>query len=79
MGRTGRDYAMKLRARWVGDLPRAGDYLMSTSRPKFAYRVLEVKTHGSMCRQLTIEVDRLLAGDVPMHARIHPWRWDARG
>ena len=44
---------MKLRARWTGSPPpKVGDYLMSTQRPRFAYRICKV-TH----------VDRLVGWD----------------
>jgi len=74
---------MKLRARWLGSPPRTGDYLMSPTRPRFAYRVLEVQTRDAAVRwdsvakseylHLTILVDRMPAADVPKHARVHPW------
>jgi len=78
---------MKLRARWVGLPPQPGDYLMSDTRPRFAYRVLQVvasskvalESGGLESRKLQIEVDRIVAAGVPPQARVHPWKWDRRG
>ena len=80
---------MKLRARWTGAPPRIGDYLMSPTRPRYAYRVCAIDAAADRAvrwdpelklevRRLTITVDRLSARDVPRDARIHPWRWDKR-
>lgn len=78
---------MKLRARWDGTPPRVGEYLMSTTRPRYAYRITQVKnssrvrwnpTVGAETRQLVIVVDRVDRDSVPKHARIHPWKWDRR-
>lgn len=80
---------MKLRARWVGPPPRAGDYLMSDTRPRYAYRVEQVTcasshvlwdpTAKAETRRLQIVVDRVATSAVPQHSRIHPWKWDRRG
>lgn len=79
---------MTLRARWIGPPPRTGDYLMSAVRPRHAYRVERVINASSLvrwdpaakaeARRLQIVVDRVAAGAVPKHARIHPWKWDRR-
>lgn len=78
----------KLRARWIGSPPRTGDYLMSTHRPRYAYRVEQVTNVSSEVhwdpvakaevRRLLIEVTRVARGAVPGHVRIHPWKWDKR-
>lgn len=80
---------MKLRARWPGVLPRVGDYLMSPTRPRGAYRISAIEVSADRAvrwdlalkqevRQLTIVVDRVPTSAVPENARVHPWRWDKR-
>jgi hypothetical protein len=80
---------VKLRARWTGGfLPRVNDYLMSTTRPRFAYRISRVtranpRVHWdpvlkTEVHRLAIEVDRVPIPAVPKTARVHPWRWDKR-
>lgn len=79
---------MKLRARWIGPPPRAGDYLMSQIRPRYAYRITSVinasscvrwdSTAKAEARQLQIVADRVATTEVPKHARIHAWKWDRR-
>lgn len=79
---------MKLRARWCGPPPRVGDYLASSTRPRFAYRVCEVRNVDSLVRwdpaqkaelrRLAIEVDRVPIAKLPTAARVHDWRWDKR-
>lgn len=79
---------MKLRARWIGPLPRIGDFLMSAVRPRYAYRITEVirtspyvtwdQVAKAEVHQLQIVADRIARTAVPEHARIHPWKWDRR-
>lgn len=79
---------MKLRARWIGVPPRVGDYLASTTRPRYAYHVRSIAHPDSLVRwdpeqkaevrRLVIEVDRVPVADVNPTARLHPWRWDKR-
>lgn len=79
---------MKLRARWSGPPPRVGDYLASPTRPRFAYRVRDVRNVDSLVRwdptrkaelrRLAIEADRVPIARLPTAARVHPWRWDKR-
>lgn len=79
---------MKLRARWTGPLPRAGDYLASPTRPRYAYKVLGgtrieplvrwASDAKAEVRRLAIEVDRVPLVSVEPSARVHPWRWDKR-
>lgn len=79
---------MKLRAQWTGAVPRVGDYLVSPTRPRFAYRVCNVSCPDSRVRwdalkkaelrRLVIEVDRVPIIALPRSARVHPWRWDKR-
>ena len=94
MGRTPRDVhrqaaeAVKLRARWLGPPPRAGDFLMSAVRPRYAYRIDEVINASSQVgwdpaakketRRLQIVAERVAKDDVPPHVRVHPWKWDRR-
>ncbi len=79
---------MRLRARWIGLLPRASDYLMSSVRPRFAYRVREVVRADPRVRwdparraeyqDIVIVVDRVPRDAVPRSARVHAWHWDRR-
>ena len=79
---------MKLRARWRGLLPRNGDYLVSPTRPRFAYRVRGVDrvdplvhwdpVRKTELRRLVIEVDRVPIAELPTAARVHDWSWDKR-
>ena len=78
---------MKLRARWTGAPPRIGDYLMSPTRPRYAYRICALTSNHLVSwdpalkqevRRLTITADRLPPSSVPKDARVHPWRWDKR-
>jgi hypothetical protein len=79
---------VKLRARWTGPVPRVGDYLASTTRPRYAYRIRRIlRTDPTVrwdpaqkveVRSLSIEVDRVPIAAVQPLARVHPWRWDKR-
>lgn len=79
---------MKIRATWRGPLPKAGDYLMSQVRPRFAYLLLSVTSTSPEVRwdaashaeinRLAFEVARVAKTDVSPHARVHPWKWDKR-
>jgi hypothetical protein len=80
---------MKLRARWTGSPPpKVGDYLMSTMRPRFAYRICEVTHVDRLVRwdpalktefqHYKITAERKPLDTVPKEARIYPWRWDKR-
>ncbi len=80
---------MRLRARWAGAPPKPGDYLMSSTRPRFAYRVRDVACPDSIVRwdpeqkaevrHLAIDVERVQVNAVSTTARVHAWRWDKRG
>ena len=80
---------VKLRARWDGVPPHIGDYLMSEIRPRFAYRVCEVKRTDRIVAwdpvmktefvKIDIVATRVDRSTVPEGVRIHPWRWDRRG
>lgn len=75
---------MILRARWSGHLPRPGEYLMSSSRPRYAYRLMDVEAlktlahHPAGSKRLKLTCERIDAGLVPEGAVVHPWKWDAR-
>jgi hypothetical protein len=79
---------VKLRARWTGAPPRVGDYLMSSMRPRYAYRICEVTRVENIVRwdpvlktefsHYTIAAERGPLESVPKEARVHPWRWDKR-
>jgi len=79
---------VKLRARWTGTPPNVGDYLMSTQRPRFAYRICEVSRHDRIVRwdseiktefqHYSIAAERKPLDTVPKDAHVHPWRWDKR-
>jgi hypothetical protein len=78
---------MILRARWMGPLPKVGEYLMCRHRARGAYRI-EALPRSSMVgwdtkarsevRDLRLAVERV---DLPLPrgAVVHPWRWDRRG
>lgn len=79
---------MKVDATWTGALPRIGDYLLSSHRPRFAYRVVafekdnHVEWDGevkSSRYKLAITVDKVGLRDVPDDATVHPWKWSPRG
>ena len=86
--RAERKAPVKLQARWLGAPPKVGDYLMSQTRPRYAYRVEGVKLAFPSVgwakkeqmeeRLLKLEVTRVDASAVSKHARIHPWKWDKR-
>ena len=75
---------MILRARWQGRLPEIGEYLMSSTRPKFAYRITGVEElrylphHVPGYQRLKLAVDRISAPDVPAGGVVWDWKWDAR-
>jgi YD repeat-containing protein len=79
---------MKLRARWAGAPPRVGDYLMSPTRPRGAYRITAIdatdravqwdQAQKQEVRRLTITADRVPTSAVHAHARVHAWSWDKR-
>lgn len=82
---------MKLRAHWAGELPKVGDYFMSTMRPKYAYRIVAIGSHAAIadCDRirlhldresywLEVEAERVSPYDVPDDAVVHAWKWDAR-
>lgn len=75
---------MKLRAKWSCAPPNVGDYLMSTQRPRFAYRIEGCEVGKQPIsnvmpeRTLTITASRVKASAVPEGA-VHAWKWDSRG
>jgi hypothetical protein len=79
---------VKLRARWLGPLPRIGEYLMSEMRPRHAYRIEQVtaaspSVHWDPATKTEVHLLQVVAArvaktEVPGDARIHPWRWDRR-
>lgn len=68
---------MKLRAKWTGQPPCIGEYLMSQHRPRFAYRIAAITT-GDSESKLEFEVDKVKLHSVPDDAVVHPWKWDPR-
>jgi hypothetical protein len=77
---------MKVKAKWTGKMPLLGDYLMSSLRPRFAYRIegfeAAVKQFGANPDDqfaLTITVTKVSLHGVPEDATIHSWKWDSRG
>lgn len=73
--KTGRK-TMTLRARWSGEPPAVGDYLMgSGGRVRSAYRIVCITPRASV---LELEVDKVSPTSVPDGATVHDWRWDAR-
>jgi hypothetical protein len=76
---------MKLRARWTGQLPTAGDYLMSQQRPRFAYKIISLHAHEPLFNphltdrhKIELIVEKVTLHAVPEDAVIHPWKWDPR-
>lgn len=69
-----------LRARWHGDPPSVGHYLMSRVRPRNAYRIVTItpRSGSGGGGVLELECERLPATDVPKDAVVHDWRWDPR-
>lgn len=69
-------------------MPRVGDYLASSKRPRFAYRICGVQRDDSAVRwdpeqkaelrRLTFEVDRVPITKLPTAVRVHDWSWDKR-
>jgi hypothetical protein len=83
-----RAYPIKLRFRWDGELPRAGDFLKAP-RGRTAYEITAIKLGdrgtdqaGERVRPQAFSgvftVCRWEPKEVPSHARIHPWQWDKR-
>lgn len=79
---------MTLRARWIGPPPRVGDYLAAPRRPRYAYRVTQVRNASSKVywdlaaraemRCLAFDVVRIVIDRLPLRARVHTWTWDRR-
>lgn len=74
---------MILRARWHGPLPRPREFFMSSTRPRFAYRLMDVEAlkdlpHHPTGKRLRLIVERVSSQDVPAGVVVHPWKWDAR-
>jgi len=79
---------MILRARWIGHLPRPGEYLMSEVRPRYAYRIEQVTpvspavrwdpSAKAELRDLRLCVSRVSVNSVTRDAHVHGWRWDRR-
>jgi hypothetical protein len=79
---------MKLRAQWAGAVPLPGEYLMSSMRPRYAYRITSVEAKLSAWsrdaadevapRPITLIVTRVKAADVPSSSTIHDWKWSPR-
>jgi hypothetical protein len=71
---------MILRARWSGQPPRAGEYVMSRVRPRSAYRIVETRITGTADDHVRLElVVERVSLPLPQGATVHPWRWDPRG
>lgn len=85
---------MFLRARWEGNPPQVGEFLMSQVRPRFAYRIDEVDvrqaanlnqlphglsgSHRDAQSKLLLRVTKVPIAEIPAGAVTHPWKWDAR-
>jgi hypothetical protein len=82
---------VKLKAHWKGELPKVGEYFMSTQRPKYAYLVVDVGAVTAMLLaeqvrlgltsehySVEIEAERVSPFDVPDDAVVHSWKWDDR-
>lgn len=79
---VGERATMILRAKWTGDRPRIGEYVMSKVRPRSAYRIVDVRVTGQTAEYTSIEL-RVERVDLPLSLSpaevVHPWRWDPRG
>ena len=74
---------MILMARWQGPLPELGHFVMSHTRPKFAYRITHIERLKAVAfvpnyQRLKLTVERVPQGDVPDGSIIWGWKWDAR-
>jgi hypothetical protein len=79
---------VKLHARWTGAPPNVGDYLMSTTRPRFAYLICEISRVDRIVswdpvlktefQYFKIATERKPLDAVPKDARVHSWHWDKR-
>lgn len=77
-----------MNAKWTGNLPRIGDYLMSRVRPRFAYRITAIEKDNivewdsaakATRYKVALTVEKVKLSDVPDTAIVHPWKWDTRG
>lgn len=82
---------MKLKAHWQGELPKVGEFFMSTQRPKYAYLITEVGkvtaiAYADQVRLgltsldywLEVHAERVSPFEVPDDAVVHSWKWDDR-
>ena len=91
MSHVGERPTMELRARWIGPLPKVGDYLMSQYRPRCAYQVARDPASNNVIPEnrdvedmvrLDIVVERVeipLPAPLPDGVTVYPWKWDGRG
>lgn len=69
-------------------MPVIGDWLMSSTRPRWAYRIVHLKGERPLASfrpgaapaawQVTFECRRFRPDQVPEGATVHPWKWDPR-
>jgi len=77
---AGEPDTMILRARWNRSLPMRGDYVMSPSRARRAYRIVDSRVTGQTGEHERLEL-RVARVDLPLPrgAVVHPWKWHPRG
>ena len=62
-------------ARWSGDLPQPGEYLMSSpNRGRFAYQITTVEVRKA--NLLILTVSRESPDRLPACILVHQWRWE---
>ena len=70
---------MTLRARWEGDPPRPGEFLMSAQRPRHSYRIVRVVPTATGLL-LTVEREPVAAAEAapPQGVPVWAWKWHPR-
>jgi hypothetical protein len=73
---------LPLQMTWPKPLPKAGTYLRTRGRARFAYRICEVERYDAprgqyrfTCRLWCV---RVLPEDVPVDALVHSFYWNPR-
>lgn len=76
--RTGKDTRVSMRARWQGEVPKVGEFLMSQGPgTKFAYQIATI-TPTRTADLYEVEADKVLCTKLPTGAVVHAWKWDSR-
>jgi len=71
----------QLRAHWIGDPPRPGEFLKAP-RGRTAYEITAIRKVSraglGTGPRYVLTVERWNPGDVPIGATVHEWIWDRR-